>query len=147
MLQRRGSHFRHGVRTVPGRPVGMSIVEGKPVINVPGPVGAAFLCCDWLIRGLVAHYLNVPNSLRPTVMAKLSQDVKKMKLFERLIRVTLQACEDGTFTCTPLDVDGIVRNIFEADGMVSLPIGEAMMERGSTVSVALLKPLEAIRRQ
>lgn len=146
MLQRRGSHFRHGVRTVPGRPVGMSIVEGKPVINVPGPVDAAFLCCDWLIRGLVAHYLNVVNSLRPTVMAKLSQDVRKMKTFERLIRVTLQACEDGTFTCTPLEVNGIARTIFEADGMVSLPSGEAMMECGSTVSVALLKPLEAIRR-
>ena len=43
LLERRGSFFRHGVKAVPGRPVAFSIVDGKPVINVPGPVAAAYL--------------------------------------------------------------------------------------------------------
>lgn len=144
MLQRRASHFRHGVRTVPGRPVGMSIIDNHPVINVPGPVGAAFLCCDWLIRGLVAHFLGTYAPQRHTISARLTEDVKKPKPFERLARVTLQQSEDGTYTCTPLDVNGVARNIFGADAMASLPSGSALIEKGTPLCVSLLKPLESI---
>lgn len=146
MLEKRGSHFRHGIRAVPGRPVGMSIIEGKPVINVPGPVAAAFLCCDWLIRGLIAHYFGIANPVRPTVMAELTQPVKKMKPFERLMRVALSAGENG-FSCTPLDVQGVARNVYEADGMASLPIGLDVAPAGMTLEVALLKPIEDIKNR
>ena len=145
MLQRRGSYFRQGVRTIPGRPVGMSIMKGKPAINMPGPIGAAFICCDWLVRGLVAHYLNAPNPPRPMVAAELTHDVKKMKPFERLMRVTIGIRNDGTFTCTPLDADNVARNIFESDGMALLPIGLDAVKAGTRIEVSLLKPIEVIR--
>lgn len=145
MLKRRASHFRHGVRTVPGRPVGMSIIENTPVINIPGPVGAAFLCCDWLLRGLLAYYLAsaVPN--RPSVRAKLSHDINKKKAFERVLRVKLKKLEDESFVCTPLKASAIVENIFEADGMVAVPIGVDFVAEGEELEVLLLKPLDAIK--
>ena len=141
MLQARGSHFRHGVRAIPGRPVGMSIIQGQPVINVPGPVAAAFLCCDWLLRGLMAYYLGIPSPKRHTVTAKLTEDVKKPLPFERLFRVTLQKNDDGTYACTPLDVTGVTRNICESDGMISIPIGVSGAKAGDEVIVDLHKPL------
>lgn len=98
MLQRKGSHFRHGVRAVPGRPVGMAIINGKPVINVPGPVLAAFLSMDWLVRGLVAHYQGLPVLKRRVITARLAEDVKKPEAFERIIRVSLASDGEGA-TC------------------------------------------------
>lgn len=60
LLERRGSFFRHGVKAVPGRPVAFSIVDGKPVINVPGPVAAAYLAEHWCLSALVCHWYGLP---------------------------------------------------------------------------------------
>lgn len=144
MLQRRGTHFRHGVRAVPGRPVGMSIIDDRPVINIPGPVAAAFLCCDWLLRGLMAHQQGIVAPARQVITARLTSDVKKMAPFERLQRVTIAPLEDGTFECTPLDVPGVARTIYESDGMLALPIGTDCVPAGTLVNVELLRPLEQI---
>lgn len=139
LLERRGTYFRHGVRAMPGRPVGMAIIEDKPVINIPGPVLAAFLCMDWLVRGLVAHYYGIRASKRPAVRARLSCSVKKPAPFERILRVSLSQDEQTCLLCTPLDVNGVVENVRAADGMIALPIGFDEVAAGTEVEVALLR--------
>lgn len=76
MLERRGSFFRHGVKAVPGRPVGFAIVDGKPVINVPGPVAAAYLAEHWCLSALVCHWYGLPDPQYPTVRAVLDKPLK-----------------------------------------------------------------------
>ncbi|MEG0417635.1 MAG: molybdopterin molybdotransferase MoeA [Gordonibacter sp.] len=146
LLQRRGTYFRHGVRAVPGRPVGMALVEGKPVVNVPGPMLAAFLCMDWLIRGLVAHFYDVPMPRRQKVRATITESVAKPKGFERLIRVSLAPGAEGGCTCSllsaGLDVPGTVA---ASDAMLVLPIESEGVQAGAVVEVELLRPWEAVR--
>lgn len=145
MLEERGDYFRHGVRAIPGRPVGMALIDGVPVINVPGPVLAAFLCMDWLIKGLVAHYLGVPNPRRHMVRARMAEDLKKPLAFERLSRVSLRADGVGGLVCVPLPFDRSVPNaLLESDGILVLPIGCAGVDAGDEVGVELLRPLELI---
>lgn len=147
LLEQRGSYFRHGVRAIPGRPVGMALIDGTPVVNVPGPVLAAFLCMDWLIKGLVAHYLGVPVPQRQTVRARLAEEVKKPAGFERLSRVALSPDGEGGLTCTPLPFGlGVANTLRESDGMLVLPLGCTGAEAGELVEVELLKPLELIER-
>ena len=145
LLERRGSYFRHGVRAVPGRPVGMALIEGRPVINVPGPVLAAFLSLDWLVRGLVAQFLGVPVPRRRTVRARLSEPVAKPEAFERLVRVSISGDATGEYVCTPLPQPmTLSQTLRSSDGMLTLPIGSTGAQAGEEFSVELLRPLELI---
>ena len=73
LLQERATFFAHGVKAVPGRPIGMAIIGGKPAINVPGPMIAAFLAADWLVQALVRFYYGQPMPRRATVSAVLDK--------------------------------------------------------------------------
>lgn len=148
LLQRRASSFVHGVRAVPGRPVGMAMVDWKPVINVPGPVGAAWLCMDWLIRGLVAHWFGMPVIARPTVRARLANDFPKPAKMERITRVYLRPdpTRPGELLCVPLPrTMGAPETMATSDGLLTLPIGPDRIEAGAEVEVELLRPMELIR--
>ena len=144
MLERRGTYFQHGVRAVPGRPVGMSIIDGKPVVNMPGPVQAAFLCMDWLVRGLVAHWYQIPAPRRQSVQAIFAQDVQKPKLFERLMRVTLTQNEQGAWICEALPSMGVPQTLACTHGMAVLPLGIDVVPAGMPVTVELLTSLESV---
>lgn len=142
LIEEKASWFTHGVRAVPGRPIGMALIDGKPVINVPGPVLAASLCMDWLIRGLVSQYFDTPIAPKRTVEAVLAEDVRKPAPFERIIRVRLEEAIDSesgekTLACQPLDVSGPVASALEADGQVILPLGLDVVNAGTPVIVEL----------
>ena len=146
MIERRSTFFRHGVRTVPGRPVGMAIVEGKPVVNLPGPVAAAYLASHWLVCGLVHHYYGLPVPILPRVRARLGCEMRKRPGFELVARVALQK-EGDCYTATPVnwDVD-LVDMLRRTDGFVTVPAESGPLPAGSEVEVELLKGPECIGR-
>ena len=145
MLQQRSSFFRHGVRTVPGRPVGMSIIDDKPVINIPGPVLAAYLCAYWLVSGLVAAYYGLPAPKAPTVTAKLAKPLKKRQGFELMARVRLEREPDGSYTAHSITWDhGLPAMLRETDGYVSVPEDCPGYPEGTQVQVQLLKGIELL---
>lgn len=139
LLQARASFFRHGVKAVPGRPVGIAIIDGKPVVNVPGPVLATFLCMDWLVRGLIACYYGMPVLGRQTVQACLGCSISKPAQFEKLVRVSLRSDEQGAVLCEPISAGGVVETLLASDGLLVLPIGESVIEEGTEVGVELFR--------
>lgn len=140
LIERRASYFAHGVRAVPGRPVGMGIVGGKPVVNIPGPVMAASLCMDWLIRGLVAHYYGAPAAKRPTVRAVMGESLSKPCEFERIARVRLEGSAEEGYVCFPLERSlGTVASIVRSDGQLVVPIGVEGVAKGEQVEVQLFE--------
>ncbi len=145
LLEQRGTFFRHGVRAIPGRPIGMAIIEGKPVINVPGPVSAAFLTMDWLVRGLIAHYSKTPIPRRQIVSAQMASSLSKMSGFERLARVTLSSDGHGGYVCNQLPSSiGTPETFRITDAMLTVPLDCEEIPAGSMVDVELLRPLELI---
>ena len=82
ILEERGSIFRHGVKAGPGKPLAISIIDGTPVINVPGPAFPCWIALDWCLRGLVANFYGVKQAKRPVIKARLQDDLKKKKDFE-----------------------------------------------------------------
>lgn len=144
LLRSRSEFFLHGVRAVPGRPIGMAVIKGKPVINMPGPVAAAFLCTDWMIRGLVAYYLGVPAPKRRTIEGRLTEDLTKPCQFERFVRVTISHDDSGEVRFTPLPHASTPFMLMESDAMVVLPIGVGCVRAGDVVQAQLLKSEELI---
>lgn len=142
LLRERGSYFRHGVRCVPGRPVGMALVDGKPVVNAPGPVPAAWLCMDWLVRALVCQWLGVPVPARPRALARLAQDVRMPKPMERVVRMRLEGDGQGGLVAREVPRSaGALAALAEADALFTLPLEESLAPAGSEVEVELLRPL------
>lgn len=146
LMQERGTFFKHGVRCVPGRPVGMSLIDGRPVVNVPGPVGAAWLCMDWLIRALVAQWFGEPVYEQPTVKARLAEDVKFPRPMERVSRMALSDDGEGGFVASALPRSaGVPQTIACTDALFTLPLEETCVEAGTVVDVELLRPVEVVR--
>lgn len=146
LLQRRSSFFRHGVRAVPGRPVAFSIIDEKPVINVPGPVAAAYLAEHWCLSALVCHYYGLPAPQYPVVSAVLDQPVKKRPGFELIARVALRHTDQG-YIATPLSWgdDGIPGLLLKTDGFLNVPAEITILSAGDTVEVELLKSPELVK--
>ncbi len=106
LLAEYGEVLFHGVRAVPGRPMSMAVIQGKPVVNLSGPSFAAFYSMDWAVRALVCRYLGIPVPVRETVSAVLTQrfqtppDLSLMSAF----RVERQA--DGSYSAAPVALRG-----------------------------------------
>lgn len=137
LLERRGDFFSYGVRSAPGRPVGIASIGGKPVINVPGPVVAAWLAVDWLVRGLVHTYYGTPVPRRQTVQARLSEPIKKPPFLELRMRVQLSSSPEG-YTAAPIPRHVGMAAMAQMDGLVTAPVGGIGFAAGDTVTVELL---------
>ena len=94
ILEERGSIFRHGVKAGPGKPLAISMIDGKPVINVPGPAFPCWIALDWCLRGLIANYYGIKPAKRPVIKVRLADDLKKKKDFEMYYQFDLTK-EDG----------------------------------------------------
>jgi molybdopterin molybdotransferase/putative molybdopterin biosynthesis protein len=93
LLAERGELISHGVSSAPGRPLCLALIGGKPVINLPGPLFAAYFSSDWCVRGIISRFLGIPLPLRPRIKASLRGGGGPRKLpenFELLCRVSLK---------------------------------------------------------
>lgn len=146
MMEHRASYLLHGVRTVPGRPVGISIIGKKPVINMPGPTLAAWVVNDWLLKPMICHYYGLPTVKRPAVSAILTEDFKKGPPVEVYTRVALEKCGE-TYYATPLGRDRRTSELLrDGIGLLVAPIGASGWQKGQSVIVELLVPEELIPR-
>jgi len=146
LLRRRGSFFRHGVKAVPGRPIGFAAVEGRPVINVPGPVAAAYQAAHWFLSALVCHYYGLPAPVSNRVEATLTVPVKKRPGFELFSRVALRRTAEG-YVAFPVSKgeDGLPGLLRDTDAFLIVPAESSGLAAGTKVSVELLKAPELIR--
>ena len=96
ILEERGSFFRHGVKAGPGKPLAISMIDGTPVINVPGPPLPCWIALDWCIRGLISKFYGTKTAKRPVIEARLKDDLKKKKDFEMYYQFDITK-EDGEY--------------------------------------------------
>lgn len=148
LLERRGSFFRHGVKAAPGRPVGFAMVEGKPVLNIPGPVIAAALAEHWCISALVNHWYGLPDPAYPKVTAALTQPFKKRPGMEIIGRVSLRRTGKG-YEATPITwgEDGIPGMLLHTDGFLNASAETTFLDAGETVEIELMRSPELIKKK
>ena len=99
LLAEQGRLICHGVNAAPGRPLCIAVIGQKPVVNLAGPMVAAYYGMDWCIRGIVCRILHIPLPERRTVTATLQEDIFPGRTlpdsFEFLSRVRLTRTEEG----------------------------------------------------
>ena len=139
-----GQVIVHGVAIRPGHPVVLGVVDGKPVVGVPGyPVSAA-LTLELFVRPLICLMLGTPVPARRVLDAVLTRKVFSPMGEEEFVRVKVgQVGQDLLATPLPRGA-GATMSFVRADGIVRIPRGSEGVQEGQTVRVELLSSLEQI---
>lgn len=133
----------HGVAMRPGKPVGLAVVYGKPVISLPGFPVAALIDFDVFVRPLIRKMAGFPNEMRLKVRARLRRRISSKIGLRSFVRVRVER-EDGRYVADPIRVtgSGMLSTMTRANGMVIVPEDRGGLEEGETVEVCLFTPFE-----
>ena len=132
----------HGVSIKPGKPTILALVDGTPVIGLPGHPVSGMVIFDVFVRD-VLRGLAGRTDVRPfgrVVRARLTRPIPSAGVREDHIRVSLER-RDGELRAVPvLGKSGIITTMTRADGVVVVPIGRRMLDEGAEVDVELFEP-------
>ncbi len=129
----------HGIAMRPAMPTGLAVVDGKPVISLPGfPVSAIF-AFRVFARPIVARLMGVPEPVEHTVKAVLSERITGAPSHRTFVRVAVRRDERG-FVAEPLKLQrsSVLMSIVRANGIVTIPEEVTAIEGGQTVDVTLV---------
>lgn len=138
LLQKKASYLQHGIRSIPGIPVSVGIVEDKPVINLPGPSLAAFYAMDWCVQALVYHQLRLKMPIRQRVKAVLQADINKPVQHDFYVRLKLVKAGKRYEANVLTFGDRFSELVSDCNGIMVIPIGITGYKKGQIVEVELL---------
>ncbi|MDY6909275.1 MAG: molybdopterin biosynthesis protein [Thermodesulfobacteriota bacterium] len=134
-----GEVLVHGVAMMPGKPVVLGLIEGKPVVGVPGYPVSAILAFEQFVRPLLFSLQGVPAPSFPRVDAVLGRKLASRLGLEEFVRVILGRVA-GRLIAMPLQRGaGVITSLARADGILQIPQELEGVDVGETVSVRLLR--------
>lgn len=106
-LEERGKMLFHGVKSVPGRPMSITMVDGKPVVNMSGPAFGALNGCLWLMAPVIDKMLGRICAVNlPEAEVTLTADVGGPPMMSALNGMELSRSEEGEFLAAPVVTRG-----------------------------------------
>jgi len=134
----------HGVSLRPGYPTGLIVINGIPVVSLPGyPVSNA-VSFRVFVRPLIAFLLQTEEDLDYTINAKLSRRVVNTGGVRTFVRVRLFMDHDK-WVAEPIMASGagIISSLTGANGLLIIPENKEGIDEGEIVEVQLLRHLKA----
>ena len=146
LLESEGKLLLHWVLAGPGRPVGIAVCSGKPVINLAGPPVGMLFGMHWCIRALVCSFLGLPVPEGEKVRATLTEDMRCAPRFDFLNLVEVLRDGDKYYVeprdrgRTPLPV------ILKSNALFVSPAGESFYAAGTEIEVELMRDRSLLPR-
>lgn len=128
----------HGVATRPGKPTIVGVVEGKPVIGLPGNPVSAMVQFDMF--GVPAIYRLQGVQTMPRhglVWAKLSQNIASESGREDYIPARLAEGAEGLTAVPVFGKSNLIYTLVNADGLIKVPLNKGGLLAGEWVEVRL----------
>lgn len=145
VIESLGEVLVHGVATRPGKPTILGIIQGKPVIGLPGYPVSAYLALDWFVKPLIYKYLHLPEPQRPRLKAKLGRRIVSEMGSEEFIRMTVGFI-NGNYVANPLNRGaGVTMSLVKAHGILTIPAESLGYEQGEEVEIELLRPEQELK--
>ena len=148
VLREIGEVIIHGVAMKPGKPVILAIVQGKPVIGLPGYPVSAYLAFENFVTPVLKKLAGRDNSggstPRKSVKAVLSKRIVSSLKHREYVRVKVGKVGDKLI-CAPLARGaGAAMSLVRADGFCVIPQESEGFEAGETVDVELYTDITRI---
>ena len=144
LIERRGQVVHHYIAAVPGRPLMMAVVDGKPVIDLPGPTMAAYFGSEWCLQAVTARMLGIPVHRHPVVRARADKAKSSIPKMANIARVRVTREGEG-YAAHFLDFKaGELAACMTSNAQRVSPLGEAGWDEGDLLEVELLRGEEFI---
>lgn len=130
-----GKLLAHGVGISPGKPVALGIINGKPVVCMPGYPVAGIVALFFFARAALRKLANLPDVPDRIIPAVLSEKITSRIGFKTFARVRLQ---DGKAIPIATSGAGILSSVSKADGFVIIPEYVEGLNAGEKVDVVLI---------
>ena len=144
VIESLGELVVHGTAIRPGHPIALGVVQGTPVLGIPGyPVSAA-LTCELFVKPLIERMLGVPASVRSTAQATITRKTMSPMGEDEFLRVRLGRVGDKLVASPIMRGAGVIMSLVRADGIVKIPRFSEGLDAGAEVGVELLRPVESI---
>ena len=145
VLEDLGKILVHGVTIMPGKPVIIGDVKGKPVFGMPGYPVSAIIAFEQFARPLIFKMLGQPDPQGPVVPVAPTRKIASKLGVEEFLRVKLGQVGD-TIVATPLPRGaGVITSLTEADGIIRIPHHVEGFKDDDAVHATLLKPVETLQ--
>ncbi len=131
----------HGLSIMPGKPTLLALIDGTPLIGLPGSPVAAMVAAIEVLLPVLARLSGVDGAFQwPRVRARLDRRIASRPGVRHYVRVKLRR-RDGILLATPVRVSGsgIISSLTQADGFVVVPEDVEGYEAGSEVDVLVYR--------
>ena len=137
VLDRLGEVLVHGVAIRPGKPVVLAMVDGVPVVGLPGYPVAAYTILELMVRPLLYAWQKQPLPLREVLQAKSSRRILSSLKEEEYLRLKVGKVGEN-FIATPLSRGaGVSMSLVRADGLAAIPQDQEGVEAGESLFINL----------
>ena len=141
-----GEVLVHGVTIMPGKPVLIGAVKGKPVFGVPGYPVSAIIAFEQFVRPLIRRFIGQPDDLPEQVPVQTTRKIPSKLGLEEFLRVKLGQV-DGQTVAAPLPRGaGCITTITEADGLLRIPPNTEGLGEGEAAMAELIRPRSALEK-
>ena len=144
VLEQMGTVVTHGISVMPGKPTVLAVVNGKPVVGVPGYPVSAGISMEEFVLPLLALWQKRAMSERQKITAVPCNPLPSRPGMEERLRVKL-GCVGDMVVAVPLPRGaGTITSLSRADGIIRIPRDSEGCNAGEPVTVELLRPATAL---
>lgn len=146
VLRELGEVIVHGVAIKPGKPVILAMVNGKPVIGLPGYPVSAYVGFENFVAPLLNSLTKQDIHTYEKVEAIISKRLISSLKYKEYIRVKVGLVGDTLIAAPLARGAGAAMSLVKADGCCVIPQESEGVEAGEKVEVELYKNLEDVKK-
>jgi len=139
VIEELGEVLTHGVAMMPGKPVILGVVGGKPVVGIPGYPVSAIIAFEQFVRPLLYSLQGSQSPVFPTISAVVGRKLPSKLGLEEFVRVILGRVDDRLVAMPIQRGAGIITSLTRADGILQIPQEQEGVDEGSVAEVRLLR--------
>lgn len=144
ILRELGTVLVHGVAIKPGKPVILAIVNGKPIIGLPGYPVSAYIGFENFVIPLLELFNQTMSVQRNVITATVSKRLVSSLKHKEYVRVKVGCVEDKMVAAPLARGAGAAMSMVRADGFCVIEQNSEGVEAGEQVKVELYRAKEEI---
>lgn len=130
--------LQHGLAVKPGKPALLAVVDGKPVIGLPGNPVSAMLVARQIVLPMLRYLVGEVGERVASTEAILGQNIASTTGREDSVPVKLERGADGVLYAMPVfGKSNLIYTLIKADGLVTVHLNQGGIRAGEKVRVTL----------
>jgi putative molybdopterin biosynthesis protein len=146
LIEELGDLLCHGVRLAPGKPTALGVIDGTPVIGVPGYSVAAWMAFDLFAKPIVARLQGLAEPKRLTVTARVRRKTSSKSGTREYLRVRLGRVGEDLVAVPLKRGAGAISSLVQAEGLAIVPDMDEGLDPDTEVRVELLASADEVER-